>query len=277
MLGADLYMKRVVVVDHDVDVFDDRQMTWAIATRCQPDRDITIVSHARGSDLDPSTREDGYTAKWGVDATAKPSLADYTPRHRVPPDVLARLDLKRLIDFLSRPNSRRLGPREHLFSGRLAATASAPRRQRPRLVWRRAARSRYARAVPRRRRARSPTASRAAGVGAGRSRRAVASPNGRTFVAALLGALELGATVAPLDPLLTARRARRDPRPPAAARSCVHEVKAGRGRAADRAPAVDRRARARSSTRPGSTGRPKGARAVARRADLRDPLLGRAR
>ena len=73
VLGADLYMKRVVVVDHDVDVFDDRQVNWAIATRCQPDRDITIITHARGSDLDPSTREDGYTAKWGVDATAKPS------------------------------------------------------------------------------------------------------------------------------------------------------------------------------------------------------------
>jgi UbiD family decarboxylase len=94
VLGADLYMKRVVVVDQDVDVFDDRQMTWAIATRCQPDRDITVVTNARGSDLDPSTREDGYSAKWGVDATAKPSLAAYTPRHRVPPDVWKRLDLK---------------------------------------------------------------------------------------------------------------------------------------------------------------------------------------
>ncbi|HEV8583722.1 MAG TPA: UbiD family decarboxylase [Methylomirabilota bacterium] len=97
VLGADLYMKRVVVVDHDVDVFDDRQITWAIATRCQPDRDIAIVTHARGSDLDPSTKEDGYTAKWGVDATAKPSLAAYTPRHRVPPEVWERL---RLEDFL---------------------------------------------------------------------------------------------------------------------------------------------------------------------------------
>ena len=94
VLGADLYMKRVVVVDHDVSIFDDRQVTWAIATRCQPDRDITIVTNARGSDLDPSTKEDGYSAKWGVDATAKPSLAGYTPRHRVPPEVWKRLDLK---------------------------------------------------------------------------------------------------------------------------------------------------------------------------------------
>ena len=93
-LGADLYMKRVVVVDHDVDISNDRQVNWAIATRCQPDRDIMIVSNARGSDLDPSTREDGNTAKWGVDATAKPSLADYTPRHRIPKEVWQRINLK---------------------------------------------------------------------------------------------------------------------------------------------------------------------------------------
>ncbi|MBI4636673.1 MAG: UbiD family decarboxylase, partial [Candidatus Rokubacteria bacterium] len=96
-LGADLYLKRVVVVDEDVDIFDDRQVTWAIATRCQPDRDLTIVTAVRGSDLDPSTREDGLGAKWGVDATAKPSLAAYTPRHRVPPEVWRRI---RLEDFL---------------------------------------------------------------------------------------------------------------------------------------------------------------------------------
>jgi len=94
VLGADLYTKRVVVVDHDVDIFNDRQVNWAIATRCQPDRDIAIISNARGSDLDPSTKEDGYTSKWGVDATAKPSLAAYTPRHRIPKEVWQRINLK---------------------------------------------------------------------------------------------------------------------------------------------------------------------------------------
>src|ERR1051325_3513153 len=94
VLGADLYMKRVVIVDHDVDVFNDRQVNWAIATRCQPDRDILIISNSRGSDLDPSTKEDGNTAKWGVDATAKPSLASYTPRHRIPKEVWQRINLK---------------------------------------------------------------------------------------------------------------------------------------------------------------------------------------
>ena len=94
VLGADLYIKRVVVVDHDVDVFDERQVNWAIATRCQPDRDITVITNARGSDLDPSTAgHDGNTSKWGVDATAKPSLAEFTPRHSFPAGVMEGIDL----------------------------------------------------------------------------------------------------------------------------------------------------------------------------------------
>jgi hypothetical protein len=40
---------------------------------------------------------DGVTAKMGIDATAKPLLGSFTPRHRVPKDVWERLDLK---DFL---------------------------------------------------------------------------------------------------------------------------------------------------------------------------------
>ena len=97
VLGADLYMKRVVIVDHDVDIFNDRQVNWAIATRCQPDRDIAIITNTRGSDLDPSNKEDGNTAKWGVDATGKPSLASFTPRHRIPSDVWQRIDIKEIL------------------------------------------------------------------------------------------------------------------------------------------------------------------------------------
>ncbi len=96
VLGADMYIKRVVVVDHDVNIFDDREVAWALGTRCQADRDITVISNTRGSDLDPSTDSDGYTAKWGVDATAKPSLEKYTPRNRIPRDVMDRIDLDAL-------------------------------------------------------------------------------------------------------------------------------------------------------------------------------------
>lgn len=98
VFGSDLYIKRVVVVDHDVDVYDDRQINWAMATRCQPDRDLCVISGARGSDLDPSTSgDDGYTSKWGVDATAKPLLKDFTPRHHFPEDIWKKIDVKSIL------------------------------------------------------------------------------------------------------------------------------------------------------------------------------------
>jgi UbiD family decarboxylase len=66
--GAHPSMKRVVAVDLDVDIFDDRQVEWAIATRFQADRDLKVVHGARGSTLDCSA-VDGLTSKMGIDAT----------------------------------------------------------------------------------------------------------------------------------------------------------------------------------------------------------------
>jgi 2,5-furandicarboxylate decarboxylase 1 len=94
VFGADLYMKHVIVVDHDIDIFNDQRVQWAVGTRCQADRDVLIISNAGGSDLDPSDLKDGVTAKMGIDATAKPRLDSFTPKHRVPKDVFDRLDLK---------------------------------------------------------------------------------------------------------------------------------------------------------------------------------------
>lgn len=61
-------VKHVVVVDKDVDVFNMEEVEWAIATRCQADKDVFIVPGTLASKLDPST-EDGIGAKMGIDAT----------------------------------------------------------------------------------------------------------------------------------------------------------------------------------------------------------------
>lgn len=61
-------LKHVVVVDADVDIYDDREVEWAVATRFQADRDLVIIPRARGSSLDPSA-ENSLTTKWGIDAT----------------------------------------------------------------------------------------------------------------------------------------------------------------------------------------------------------------
>lgn len=60
-------MKRVIVVDDDIDIYNDMDVEWALATRFQADRGILKVKGARGSSLDPSA--DGMTAKLGLDAT----------------------------------------------------------------------------------------------------------------------------------------------------------------------------------------------------------------
>jgi UbiD family decarboxylase len=62
-------MKRVIVVDDDIDIFDDRALEWAVATRFQPATDLVVIEGARGSTLDPSLDPDGTTSKYGMDAT----------------------------------------------------------------------------------------------------------------------------------------------------------------------------------------------------------------
>lgn len=59
-------LKHVIVVDEDIDIFDDRQVEWAVATRFQADRMLRIPG-AAGSSLDPSA--EGTTWKLGIDAT----------------------------------------------------------------------------------------------------------------------------------------------------------------------------------------------------------------
>ena len=60
-------MKMVTVVDADIDINDDRQVEWAVATRFQADRGLLVVHNAAGSSLDPSAS--GTTSKIGIDAT----------------------------------------------------------------------------------------------------------------------------------------------------------------------------------------------------------------
>jgi len=61
-------VKRVVVVDKDVDIFDPIDVEWAIATRFQAGRDLVVVERALGNKLDPSS-DDGISDKMGLDAT----------------------------------------------------------------------------------------------------------------------------------------------------------------------------------------------------------------
>ena len=69
VLGVDHYVKLVIVVDDDIDVFDESDVMWAVATRMQADRDLVVISGSLGALLDPSADDQGLTAKLGIDAT----------------------------------------------------------------------------------------------------------------------------------------------------------------------------------------------------------------
>jgi 2,5-furandicarboxylate decarboxylase 1 len=75
LLGWDPYLKTVIAVDDDVDITDDSEVLWAVATRFQPAEDIVVVERLPGSALDPSSTSDGSTSRMGLDATRGPAFS----------------------------------------------------------------------------------------------------------------------------------------------------------------------------------------------------------
>lgn len=96
--AAEMYLKQVIVVDHDIDISDFSQVISAMATRCQWSRDTFVIPDAPGSSLDPSAITEGLVDKIGIDATAKPSLESFAPRGQIPPEILSCINLG---DYLS--------------------------------------------------------------------------------------------------------------------------------------------------------------------------------
>jgi UbiD family decarboxylase len=70
-------VKHVTVVDDDVDVYSDAEVSWAQTTRMRPDRDVVIESGFPGRvGLDHTLDEHGKASKIGFDATAPVGLPD---------------------------------------------------------------------------------------------------------------------------------------------------------------------------------------------------------
>ena len=87
--------KLVVVVDDDIDVFDENQVLWAIATRSQAYRDVDIIRGLRGRPLDPSIYDPPTHDCMIIDAT-RPTRPTDPPFHsvtKVPDEVMQRIKL----------------------------------------------------------------------------------------------------------------------------------------------------------------------------------------
>ncbi|GGF80352.1 hypothetical protein GCM10007301_45570 [Azorhizobium oxalatiphilum] len=93
-------LKHVVVVDDDIDVFNPTDVEWAIATRVQGDKDIMVVTGARGKPLDPSLPPTPpgvvpTTAKVGIDAT----ISEGIPKERYERIAYAYADTAKIADY----------------------------------------------------------------------------------------------------------------------------------------------------------------------------------
>jgi len=66
-----MYTKWVIVVDDDINARDWKDVMWAISTRMDPARDITVVESTPIDYLDFASPESGLGSKIGLDATNK--------------------------------------------------------------------------------------------------------------------------------------------------------------------------------------------------------------
>jgi 4-hydroxy-3-polyprenylbenzoate decarboxylase len=60
-LGTFRMLKQIVLIDEDVDVFNEEDVWWAMTTRFQADRDILMMQNTQGFPLDPS-QDPAYSA-----------------------------------------------------------------------------------------------------------------------------------------------------------------------------------------------------------------------
>jgi 2,5-furandicarboxylate decarboxylase 1 len=96
-LAVDPLLKHVFVVDDDVDVFNEVDTLWCLATRFQADRDLTVMPNFLGGQLNPSTygwrrEEKGPMETKLIFDCTKPAGVDFPAMCRVPPEVVARMD-----------------------------------------------------------------------------------------------------------------------------------------------------------------------------------------
>lgn len=91
------FIKFCVIVDEDIDVFNEEEVWWAVATRTQPSEDFDILRKVKSSGLDPTLIDDAASSKMIVDATM-PLTYPFASRVKVPDEAMQRIHLEDFID-----------------------------------------------------------------------------------------------------------------------------------------------------------------------------------
>ena len=90
-----MYTKFIVVTDDDVDVRDWKEVIWAMTTRVDPARDVTLVENTPIDYLDFASPVSGLGSKMGLDATNKwkgETSRDWGTPIAMDKDVVTRID-----------------------------------------------------------------------------------------------------------------------------------------------------------------------------------------
>jgi 2,5-furandicarboxylate decarboxylase 1 len=117
-LVAEPNIKHCIVVDDDIDVFNEAEVLWALATRFEADRDMIVMPYCLGSHLNPTAytynRDEGHgymQTKLIMDATRPAPPAYFPPMAKVPEEVVANIDLDEYLEP---------------FTGQIRSAAPAP-------------------------------------------------------------------------------------------------------------------------------------------------------
>ncbi len=92
-LATSEYTKQAFVFDDDINIFDEREVLWAMSTRTQWDTAITLARNARASGLDPLASDENSTTKVGIDCTKPAPPAPFAKRLYIPDAVRERITL----------------------------------------------------------------------------------------------------------------------------------------------------------------------------------------
>lgn len=96
-------IKHVIVVDDDIDVFNETQVLWALAMRFQADRDLSTLTNILGSHLNPTaygySRMDKGTmeTKLIFDATKPLPPHQFPKEARAPQNMVNRIQLEQYL------------------------------------------------------------------------------------------------------------------------------------------------------------------------------------
>jgi len=106
-LAADPNIKMAIVVDDDIDVFDEEQVLWAVAFRFEADRDLVLIPYALGAHLNPSAysldrnKRGILQTRIIIDATWPVKGFEKAPVAKAPEKILTKISEE---DALNKPH-----------------------------------------------------------------------------------------------------------------------------------------------------------------------------